>query len=83
LGEAEVIVLARELDADRVVLDDLDARRFARRVGLEIAGTVGLLLAARKRGELASLRAEIERLELLGFRISPVLAEAVLRAAGE
>jgi predicted nucleic acid-binding protein len=83
LGEAEVIVLARELGADRVILDDLDARRFARRVGLRIAGTVGLLLAAHKQGKLPSLHAEIERLESLGFRISPALAEAVLRAAGE
>jgi predicted nucleic acid-binding protein len=35
LGEAEVIVLAREVKADRVVTDDLDARRFARRVGFD------------------------------------------------
>ena len=39
LGEAEVIVLAKELDADRVVMDDLDARRFARRVDLNLVGT--------------------------------------------
>lgn len=83
LGEAEVIALAREVGADRVVLDDLDARRFARRLGLEMVGTVGLLLAARLRGELPSLRQEIERLETLGLRVAPSLVEAVLQAAGE
>jgi predicted nucleic acid-binding protein len=83
LGEAEVIALAREIGADRVVMDDLDARRFARRLGLEMVGTVGLLLAARLRGELPSLQQEIERLETLGFRVAPSLAEAVLRVAGE
>lgn len=83
LGEAEVIALAREVGADRVVMDDLDARRFARRLGLEMIGTVGLLLAARLRGELPSIRQEIERLESLGLRVASSLVEAVLQAAGE
>ena len=83
LGEAEVIVLAREIGADRVVVDDLDARRIARRLDLELVGTIGLLLSARLRGEIPSIRGEIERLEALGFRVAPDLVEAVLRAAGE
>jgi predicted nucleic acid-binding protein len=83
LGEAEVIALARERSAERIVMDDLDGRRFARRLGLEPVGTLGLLLAAKLRGELGSLRGEIERLEQEGFRVSPTLVEAVLRTAGE
>jgi predicted nucleic acid-binding protein len=83
LGEAEVIALAHELGADRVVLDDLDARRFARRVGLGLIGTLGLLLAARLRGTLPSLRAEMERLEALGFRVAPSVVEGLLLTAGE
>lgn len=83
IGEAEVIVLAREIDADRVVMDDLDARRFARRVGVDLIGTVGLLLAAHLRGEISSIREEIERLRAFGFRVSPSLVEAVLREAEE
>ena len=83
LGEAEVVALAREVAADRVVMDDLDARRIARRVGLDLIGTVGLLLAARLRGEIPAVRVEIERLLDLGFRVSPSLVEAVLKEAGE
>ena len=82
-GEAEVIALAHESAADRIVMDDLDGRRFARRLGLEPVGTLGLLLAAKLRGELDSLRGEIERLEQAGFRVSSSLVKAVLRAAGE
>jgi hypothetical protein len=41
-GESEAIVLAHELSADRIVLDDLDARRHARRIGLHVVGTVGV-----------------------------------------
>ena len=83
LGEAETIVLAKEINADRVVMDDLDARRFARRVGLDLIGTMGLLLAARLRGEIPSVREEVERLQALGFRVAPPLVEAILREAGE
>ncbi|MBN1873500.1 MAG: DUF3368 domain-containing protein [Anaerolineae bacterium] len=83
LGEAEVIALAKTLNAHRVLLDDLDARRFARRAGLKPVGTLGLLLAARLRGEIPSLKIEIDRLQLLGFRASPALVIAVLQEAGE
>ncbi len=83
LGEAEVIVLAKELNADWVLLDDLDARRFARRAGLRPIGTLGLLLAARLRGEIPSLRAEVDGLRRAGFRVSAALVEAALKEAGE
>jgi len=82
-GEAEVIALAKERDAARVVMDDLDARRFAQRVGLAPVGTLGLLLAARLRGEIPSLRAEILHLRDVGFYVSEPLVRAVLEAAGE
>jgi predicted nucleic acid-binding protein len=83
LGEAEVIVLAKEVGADRVVMDDLDARRFARRAGFALVGTLGVLLAARLRGEIPSVRVEIERLRVAGFRATPSLVEAILKEAGE
>lgn len=82
-GEAAVLALAAELDADRVVLDDLAARRWARMKGLQVIGTLGLLLSARLRGEIPDLRREIERLREQGFRASEELIRAVLEEAGE
>ncbi len=82
-GEAEAIVLATELQAERLVMDDLDARRFAARCGLKVVGTVGILLSAKRRGEIVSLREEIDRLAALGFRANPRLIAAVLQSAGE
>jgi predicted nucleic acid-binding protein len=82
-GEAEAIALALEVGAERIVLDDLDARRFADRLGLRSVGTLGLLLGARLRGEIPSLREEIDRLRLGGFRAAPALVETLLREAGE
>jgi predicted nucleic acid-binding protein len=83
LGESEVIALASELKAHKVLLDDLDARRFARRVGLSMVGTVGILLAARLKNEIPSLKEELERLQTYGFRISKPLLDEVLLAANE
>ena len=82
-GEAEVITLALELGIADVVLDDLDARRFARRSGLKPIGTLGLLLAAKENGLIASLRDEINKLQSLGFRASDVLISTVLASVNE
>lgn len=82
-GEAEAIFLATELHAERLVMDDQDARRFANRCGLTVIGTLGILLAAKQRGAIASLRAEINALASLGFRANPRLVTAVLQSAGE
>lgn len=82
-GEAEVIVLAKERGATRVVMDDLEARRFARRVGMKPVGTLGLLLAARLSGQIPSLKNDIRKLEAAGFYASDALLAAVLAAAGE
>jgi predicted nucleic acid-binding protein len=82
-GEAEAIVLAAELHAERLVLDDQDARRFADRCGLKVIGTLGILLGAKQRRGIISLRAEINTLVALGFRVNPQLVTAVLQRARE
>lgn len=51
-GELEAIMLAQELRADYVVLDDLLARRKAQRLGHKVIGTIGVLLFLEKRGLL-------------------------------
>jgi predicted nucleic acid-binding protein len=50
---------------------------------LKVIGTLGLLLAARLDGRIASLHREIKRLEDAGFRVAPELVRVVLREAGE
>ena len=83
LQEAEAIVLSMELQAERLLIDDQDARRFAIRSGLTVVGTLGILLVAKQRGVIASLRTEINALASLGFRANPRLVTAVLQSAGE
>lgn len=52
-GEIEVIVLGQQQAADWVLIDDDQARKAARQVGLPLKGTVGLLLAAWRQGHLS------------------------------
>lgn len=82
-GEMEAIQLAVMVQADQVILDDLDARRMAARRGLRVVGTLGLLLEAKELGFLATVRPEMDRLRAGSFHISPRLYQAVLRQAGE
>ncbi len=83
-GEAEVIALSREFQADVVLLDEKGARRIARRLGLHVLGTVGLLIWAKHQGLIPSLKDELDRLRQEGgFRLSQDVYEEALRQVGK
>jgi hypothetical protein len=83
-GEAESIALAVEIKADVILLDERDARRVARSMGLKVLGTVGILIWARRTGRLPELRKELDALQENGrFRLSSSLVERALREVGE
>jgi len=81
-GERAVIALAQEHDAV-AVLDDRAARAYARSLGLDVIGTCGLLVEAKRLGCVARVKPIIEALRDKGFRLSPKVVEAALSAAGE
>ena len=83
-GEAEAIVLAYEMGAGVVLLDERDARRTAERMGLRVLGTVGILVWAKRTGRVESLRTDLDALVGRGrFRLSQALRDRALREAGE
>ena len=49
-GEAEAIVLALERNADLLLVDDHDARDYAKKLGLQVMGTLGVVALAKYRG---------------------------------
>jgi len=83
LGEAETIVLAREIGADWVLMDEKKGRRKLAQLDMPKIGTLGILLKAKQTGLLPTLQPEIARLRRLGFSISQSVVEAVLWQAGE
>lgn len=82
-GESEAISLAVEISADRFLVDDRAARRVAQGLGLAVVGTLGVLLAAKRRALLTTIRPSLEALRENGFWISPRLVAGALAAAGE
>lgn len=83
-GEAETIALATELEADLVLLDEQDGRQTARRLGLRVAGVLGVLLEAKGAGHIAAVRAHLDALRArAGFYLSDGVCQSVLRQAGE
>lgn len=82
-GESEALALALELHAERVLLDELAGRKLASRLGVPVIGTLGVLLAAKRRGLIPALRESLDQLRHSGFRMDDDLFEAVLRQAGE
>ncbi len=83
LGEAETIILAHELKADWVLMDEKKGRRKLDQLGMNKIGTLGLLLKAKQIGLLAAIRPDVERLHRQGFSISQAIMDAVLMEAGE
>lgn len=83
-GEAEAIVLALETRADRLLIDDREGRTKAIELQLPVIGTLGVLLNAKQRGLLETIKPQIDALiNLAKFRISPILVNQVLTLANE
>jgi predicted nucleic acid-binding protein len=83
LGEAEAIVLARELQADWVLMDEKKGRRKLTQLEIKKIGTLGILLKAKEKGFIEAVRNDLEQLREKGFSISQSVVDAVLEQAAE
>lgn len=80
-GEAEAITLFREMKADLLLLDDLKARRYAKSMGLPVAGTAGLLIVAKHKGIIPEIKPILSNLKRHKFYLSDeVLKKAFILA---
>lgn len=83
LGEAEALALAQELEAAWLLVDESKARAVAQGLGLNIIGTVGLLLVFKQMGLVDAVRPLLDQLRSQRFRLSDTVYQAVLKRAGE
>jgi predicted nucleic acid-binding protein len=83
VGEREVLALALECSHPLVILDDSLARLFARRLGLSLTGTLGLLLKGKQIGRIDFVEPLLKRLDVLHFRLDRKTRADVLSLAGE
>ncbi len=82
-GEAEVIQLALERKITRVCLDDLRARKIAKRSGLRVIGLLGLLAWAKELGIIPQMKPFSDKLIAEGGRYSQKLISTILADVGE
>jgi len=83
-GESEAIALAVECSANKILLDEKEARQVARALGLSTIGVLGILLKGWNESRIPSIKAVTERLQQeANFRIAPALLAQVLEESGE
>jgi len=82
-GEASAIALAIETHDCSIILDDQKARKIAEQYGLEITGTIGVIIKAKKKGLITSIKPILQKLKSSGFRYSNDIELEALKEAGE
>ena len=83
-GEAAVIVLARELNANLVLIDERKARKIARTIyGLHVIGSARVLVEAKRRGMLDNVGSALQAMRDGGYRLGDSIVDLALKQAGE
>lgn len=55
-GEVEVMILSKEIGAEVVIIDDANAKKHAKYLGLPVTGTLGILIKAKQAGHVDELK---------------------------
>jgi predicted nucleic acid-binding protein len=82
-GEAAALALPHREGADLVLMDERRGRAAARRLGLAVQGTLGLLVRAKRNGAIETVGPHLRSLREAGFWISSEVLDRTLEAAGE
>lgn len=82
-GESQVLARVSERPGRIAVVDDLQARRCARILGLPVLGTLGIILLAKREGVIERARPLVEHLLRVGLYLGEDLVRTVLAEVGE
>jgi predicted nucleic acid-binding protein len=82
-GEQSVLTLALKRPGSRVVLDDEQARRAARTLGLPLIGTVGVIVAAKRLGLIAAVVPLFRAIQAAGCYVDDNLLSKMAASEGE
>lgn len=83
-GESQAIALAQEFASSLLLMDEAAGRDVAERLHLDLMGTTGILLQARKSGIIPRLKPLLDDLvQHHGFRLSRKIYNDALHEAGE
>jgi predicted nucleic acid-binding protein len=83
-GEAEAIVLALEMKAEQVLIDERRGRMIAARLNLHYTGILGVLVEAKSQGFISTVKPLLDDLiNKAGFWVTEPLYKSVLRLVNE
>lgn len=77
-GERDAILLAMELKADQLIVDDREGRKRAEELLIPVIGTLGVLKAAAMLG-LLDLRGAVSGLQTTNFYVAPAVLKNLLQ----
>ncbi|MBK9012587.1 MAG: DUF3368 domain-containing protein [Saprospiraceae bacterium] len=84
IGESEAIAISLELNAALLIIDEARGRAKAKELGIPVIGTLGILLEAKAKGLIFSVKEQVEiLLEQTTFRVSQPVIDTVLLLANE
>jgi len=82
-GEASAIALALEHKNPFLIIDDYKARKLAQNLKLNHTGTIGVIIAAKQKGIINSIKPILKKIKETNFRISADLELQALIQAKE
>ena len=82
-GESSGIALAMETPDSTLILDDHKARRIANQLALSFTGTIGVIVKAKLKGLIPTIKPLIAKIRQTDFRLTDELEHQALKQANE
>jgi uncharacterized protein len=82
VGESAAIRRAMRLQCP-VVMDEKRGRSIAKAQRVAVIGTLGILLSAKRQGQIDRIKPILEQMAQMNYFVSPALYAAALKASGE
>jgi hypothetical protein len=75
--------MAKEQNVDLVIMDEIMGRRYAKQLGLNLTGTIGILLKSKDKGLIESIKDLLTELTKKGTWLSPKLISKAIKLSNE
>jgi predicted nucleic acid-binding protein len=82
-GEASAILLALTMPNSTIIMDDLKGRIFAKQFKLNVTGAIGVIIAAKNKNIILSIKPILDKIKATNFYISKEIEDEALLLAKE